>query len=445
MYNIKDNIVALATTPGKSALNIVRCSGPGIIRLYKLLANTDQAPMPNFVHLKTLCYKNKPIDQVMITFFRGPKSFTGQDMVEFSVHGGPIIIKNLVSIIEGCSFRQALPGEFSYRAFVAGKIDLLQAEAINSLVNSNNQLDALYSLNNIKGGLSKTIKEATIGLEKLITYIEHELDFDEGEINFVKLKEHIGQALKIEKKINQVLDSSFLANENKSNLNIVIVGKTNVGKSSLFNKIAGFDRSIVTNTRGTTRDTVEIEATIDGFPVTLIDTAGIRKTKELVEKRGISRTYSAIKKASIILFVDDLSPKKTAMKYQKIINQKNIIFIQNKVDINKRDKDNKTVFVSAKKNTGISSLFTSLSTLIRDKNKDFMSSNLYLINSRQKSLLTSSSQKLKEARGAARSTKDLVVFVSKLRLCYTEISGLAGDYDKEKIINNVFGDFCVGK
>ena len=445
MYNVKDNIVAIATTPGNSALNIVRCSGPGVLKLYKRLTKTHRQPKPNFAHLKTLYHKEKLIDQMMITFFRGPKSFTGQDMLEFSLHGGLMVIKNFISIVEGFSFRQAMPGEFSYRAFLSGKIDLLQAEAINSLINSNNQLDALYSLNNIKGGLSKTIQEAALDLENLITYIEHELDFDENEIDFIKIEKHVGRAQKIEKKITRVLGSSFLANENKSNLNIVVVGKTNVGKSSLFNKVAGYDRSIVANKKGTTRDTVEIEATIEGFPVTLIDTAGIRKTKESVEKRGISRTYSAIKKATIVLFVDDFSPKKVAKRYSTIIKKDSTLFIQNKIDINRKDKDKDTLFVSAKKNVGISSLFTALSTLIKEKNESFMAANLYLINSRQKAVLSACSKKLKKAGRTGIKTKDLVLFVSGLRDSYVEIESLMRDNDKEKIINNIFGDFCVGK
>ncbi len=445
MYNIKDNIVALATTPGQSALNVVRCSGSGCLELYNILTKGSARPKPNHAHLKTLYYKEKIIDQMMVTYFQGPKSFTGEDLVEFSLHGGMVLIKNFISILESCSFRQAMPGEFSYRAFINGKIDLLQAEAINSLINSNNQLDALYSLNNLKGGLSKLINSSTDDLENLIVYIEHELDFDENEIDFIKIEKHIEAARHIEKKIRKVLKNSFLANENKSNVNIVFAGKTNVGKSSLFNKIVGYERSIVANKKGTTRDTVEIETTVDSLPVTLIDTAGIRKTKEIIEKKGISRTRDAIKKATIILFVDDVSPTKAAKKYSQDINSSNTLFIQNKIDINKKDKNKNTLFVSAKKNIGISILFTSLSTLINKKRKQFISNNLYLINSRQRSLLLSCVSDLKKAQSLAKKTKDLVVFVSSLRSAYGQIEMLTRDHDKEKIINNIFGDFCVGK
>tara|TARA_Y100001970_G_C14154859_1_gene814940 strand:+ start:72 stop:1409 length:1338 start_codon:yes stop_codon:yes gene_type:complete len=445
VYNIKDSIVALATTPGQSALNVVRCSGSNCLELYRILTKSSGRPRPNHAHLKTLYYNEKIIDQMMITYFRGPKSFTGEDVIEFSLHGGMVLIKHFISILESLSFRQAMPGEFSYRAFINGKIDLLQAEAINSLINSNNQLDALYSLNNLKGGLSKLVNSSINSLESLIVYIEHELDFDENEIDFIKIEKHIEAAHQIEKKINTVLKSSFLTNEKKSNVNIVFAGKTNVGKSSLFNKIVGYERSIVANKKGTTRDTVEIETTIDSFPVTLIDTAGIRETKEVIEKKGISRTHDAIKKAAIILFVDDTSPIGAAKKYSQHINSSNTLFIQNKIDINKKDKNKKTLFVSAKKNVGIDRLFTSLSTLINKKREQFISNNLYLINSRQRSLLLSCAQELKKAQSLARQTKDLVVFISGLRSAYGQIEALIRDHDKQKILNNIFGDFCVGK
>ena len=445
MYNIKDNIVALATTPGQSALNVVRCSGSGCLELYSILTKSSRRPKPNQAHLKTLYYKEKIIDQMMITYFRCPKSFTGEDVIEFSLHGGMVLIKRFISVIEACSFRQAMPGEFSYRAFINGKIDLLQAEAINSLINSNNQLDALYSLNNLKGGLSKLVRSSIEDLESLIVYIEHELDFDENEIDFIKIEKHIERAHRIEKKIKKVLKSSFLANEHKSNVNIVFAGKTNVGKSSLFNKLVGYERSIVANKKGTTRDTVEIETIVDSLPVTLVDTAGIRETKETIEKKGISRTHDAIKKATIILFVDDVSPIKAANEYSLDINGSNTLFIQNKIDINKKDKHKDIIFVSAKENIGIPSLFTSLSTLINKKRKQFISNNLYLINSRQRSLLSSCAGELKKTQSLAKKTKDLVLFVSGLRSAYNQIEALIRDNDKEKIINNIFGDFCVGK
>ena len=157
MYNTKDNIVALATAPGKSAISVVRCSGPGCLDLYLKLFNKKKHPTPNYVSLQTLYYKGRAVDQMMVTFFKKPKSFTGQNLVEFSTHGGNIVAQKLLLIIQEEGFRLALPGEFSYRAFVGGKIDLVQAEAIGSIIDANNQLDTMYAMNNLRGSFSNEV------------------------------------------------------------------------------------------------------------------------------------------------------------------------------------------------------------------------------------------------------------------------------------------------
>ena len=324
MYNIKDNIVAIATASGKSALNVIRCSGPGSLPLYRLLAKTNLSPKPNFAHLKTLYYKGRPIDQMMITYFKGPKSFTGQDMLELSVHGGIVIVTKIIKIIEEHNFRQAMPGEFSYRAFINGKIDLAQAEAISTIVDSGNNIDVLYSLGNLKGQLSKHIYKILNQTENIIIHIEHELDFDENEIDFVSIKKYSQKISSVIKKAKKTINQSYLASDNKSSLNICFVGKTNAGKSSLFNKMLGFNRSIVTKESGTTRDTVEANITIGKINATIVDTAGIRNTKSVVEKEGIARTLDAIKIADVVLFVDEKDPIKkngeSLLKVLMIIN-----------------------------------------------------------------------------------------------------------------------------
>ena len=445
MYNIKDNIVALATAPEKAALSVVRCSGEKSLPLYFSLAKTKKFPRPNYVHLKTLYFNSSVLDQIMVTFFKGPKSYTGQDMIEFSAHGGALVAQRVIRAIESFGFRQAFPGEFSYRAFMGGKIDLVQAEAINSLIDANSHLDVLYSLNNLQGELSASISSLSKKLEHIITCVEHELDFEENEIDFITLKQHLDNVDTVVSETKTLLGGSFLSHQNKSNINVVIVGKTNVGKSSLFNALLGYDRSIVTHKKGTTRDTVESEVLVGETNITLIDTAGIRKTKETVEKQGISRTYESIKKATIVLFVDTKDPVLEAKKYQKLIKNKNIIYIQNKTDVEKKKIDKKIQNISVKENLGIEMLFTLLSTTIKDKISSFIKKNLFLISSRQKTHLVKCCDLLEEASCVGKKTEDLVVFVSCLRQAFFELEMLTGYKDKEKIINNIFSGFCVGK
>ncbi len=445
MYNVKDNIVAIATVPGKSALNIIRCSGPDVLDLYKHITEINKSPAPNYAHLKTVYHNSTILDQLMLTYFKQPKSFTGQDMLELSVHGGLVIVRKVVSIIESFNFRQAMPGEFSYRAFINGKLDLIQAESISSIIESNNNLDIIYLLNNLKGGLSKKIEEISTKLKELIIYIEHELDFEEDEIDFIKIEKYIKAMKTLYKQSIDLLETSYLANESKSNIDISIVGKTNVGKSSLFNDLVGYNRSIVTKKEGTTTDTIEVELIIKDISVTLTDTAGIRKTKEIIEKEGISRTYEAMEKSDIILYVDNKDPLSESKKYADMMKNKQILFIQSKADIEKHITDNKIFKISSKNKYGIRRLLTSLSTMVRKHSDSFQNNNTYLINARQEKIIKSFSGNLLKTIEVSQKTKDMVIIVSHLRSCYENLTALSGYKEKSEIINNIFKGFCVGK
>lgn len=445
MYNVEENIIALATPPGRAALSVVRCSGSDLKKIYKKLTKSSRYPKPNHAHLKTVWYQNTSIDQMMITFFRGPKSFTGEDVLEFSMHGGPLTTQKFITLMCSLGFRQALPGEFSYRSFINGKINLMQAEAINELINTNQNLNYFYSLNSVRGGgLSKTIKELLLKLKNLITYIEHELDFSENEIEFISINKHIDSAEKIYKKTLNSLHCSFQETANNE-LHIILLGNTNVGKSSIFNCLLGYNKSITTSAEGTTRDCVEARLSIGGLDVLLVDTAGIRETKEKIEKIGINKTFDAIKQANIVLVVDDLDPNIALQKYKKHLNNKKIIKIQNKVDINIKKKNKNIVHVSATKKTGIKKLFTKISTLVKDEYSSLKNQNMFLINERQRSLLQKSCDHLLAATGAAKETQDLVIFVSYLQKAKEELSSMLGNNNKDEIINNIFKGFCVGK
>jgi len=445
VYNVKDNIVAIATVPGKSALNIIRCSGPDVLGLYKHITEINKSPAPNYAHLKTVYHNSTILDQLMLTYFKQPKSFTGQDMLELSVHGGLVIVKKVVSIIESFNFRQAMPGEFSYRAFINGKLDLIQAESISSIIESNNNLDIIYLLNNLKGGLSKKIEGISTKLKELILYIEHELDFEEDEIDFIEIEKYIESMKKLYKQSVDLLETSYLANESKSNIDISIVGKTNVGKSSLFNDLVGYNRSIVTKKEGTTTDTIQVELIIKDISVTLTDTAGIRKTKEIIEKEGISRTYEAIEKSDIILYIDNKDPLSESKKYANMMKKKQILLIQSKTDIEKHITDNKVFKISSKNKYGIKGLLTSLSTMVQKHSDSFQNNNTYLINARQEKIIKSFSGNLLKTIRVSQKTKDMVIIVSHLRSCYENLTVLSGYKDKNEIINNIFKGFCVGK
>ncbi len=444
MYNTKDNIVALATAPGKSALNVVRCSGSGCLELYYHLTKLKKPPTPNMSCLKSVYNKDSIIDELMLTFFAAPKSFTGENVLELSSHGGLIIAKKLISTIESLGFRQAMPGEFSYRAFLNGKIDLIQAEAISTIVDSNKNLDVLYSINNLKGSLSSPIKKILQECENVLAYMEHEMDFNENEIAFTRLSEYKKSFNKLEKKASKIVCASFLAKENKGNITISLAGKTNAGKSSLFNKLIGYERSIVTEQEGTTRDTVEANLIIGGQDVSLIDTAGIRKTKNVIEKKGISRTYDAINRSDLVLFVDQEDPITESKKYSKILKNKKILFIKSKDDT-KKIKAKDIISTSSKKEGGASALFTELLTFIKKHGDSFSNKYMFLINSRQRASLVSFVEEIKKGSVALTKTKDLVIASSYLRGAHDNLASLLHGGDKNSTINKIFKGFCVGK
>ena len=444
MYNTKDNIVALATAPGKSALNVVRCSGSGCLELYYHLTKLKKPPTPNMSCLKSVYNKDSIIDELMLTFFAAPKSFTGENVLELSSHGGLIIAKKLISTIESFGFRQAMPGEFSYRAFLNGKIDLIQAEAISTIVDSNKNLDVLYSINNLKGSLSSPIKKILQECENVLAYMEHEMDFNENEIAFTRLSEYKKSFNKLEKKASKIVCASFLAKENKGNITISLAGKTNAGKSSLFNKLIGYERSIVTEQEGTTRDTVEANLIIGGQDVSLIDTAGIRKTKNVIEKKGISRTYDAINRSDLVLFVDQEDPITESKKYSKILKNKKILFIKSKDDT-KKIKTRGVISTSSKKEGGTSILFTELLTFIKKHGDSFSNKYMFLINSRQRASLVSFVEEIKKGSVALTKTKDLAIASSYLRGAHDSLASLLHGGDKNSTINKIFKGFCVGK
>ena len=445
MYNTRDNIVALATIPGKSALSVIRCSGDSCVLLYKALFKEKKISSPGFVHLKQAYSKGLVIDQCMVTFFRGPRSYTGENMLEISTHGGTVIAQKIIQLIESNKFRPAHPGEFTYRAFVNGKLDLAQAESVQTIIDSRNSLDSLYSVKNVQGHFSNHVSSTKSKIKKILSYIEHEMDFSEDEIDFETHKNYMKNIKKIESSIASLLEQSYLTKQNKSNVVIALAGKTNVGKSSLFNKIVGYDRSIVTRMEGTTRDTIEAEIIINNINVRIVDTAGIRKTKEIIEKKGISKTFEAIKGSDLVLFVDNLSPRKYIKSFPKIFKNKKVLYVKSKSDLASHTKERGSFSVSSKDGNGVASLLKNITKEIDSFMQAFLDSNIFLINNRQKSILVETLGFLKKSLDSYKKTEDAAIASSFLRSAHNKLSEIQGYADKDEIINNIFQGFCVGK
>ena len=448
MYTNSDDIVALATVAGKSALNVVRLSGSNCKKIFQELTRKKQVPKPNHVYPKYIYsgIEKNPFDFASLVYYKAPKSFTGEDGLEVFVHGGVIIANKLIETLISFGARQALPGEFSYRAFNNNKIDLLQAEGISSIVQANNSIDSYYLLNNIKGNLSSEVNEIKQGVIDLITKGEHEIDFTEQEMTKEEHSAFSEDLLFCQKKIEGVLQTSYTETQESSAIRVAIVGFPNVGKSSIFNHILGQSRSIVTDEKGTTRDVVEKELYIGTTLVTLIDTAGLRHTKNKAEVIGINKTYEEIANANILLVVDDSSPQKIYKKIQKGIKSQKVLLVHNKIDLIKNPKKTNFIYnLSCKKTKGFNSLLTQLLTLCKQEIDFFNNQYLYLLNKRQRGLLQKIKQALIATNKEYHKTQDLSACLSDLYIIRDHFNTLVRPGNKEDILNSIFKGFCVGK
>ena len=445
MYKLDDDIVALATVPGKSALNVVRVSGQTTKKLYTKITKQTGAPRANYCALKYLfAYKEiDPFDRAMVVYYKAPKSFTGEDSLEFSVHGGVLIARKLIDTLIKHGARQALPGEFSYRAFINNKIDLLQAEAISSIVDANNLIDSYYSLNSLKGSLSRALEKCKDSLQTLMMVGEHELDFNEGEIKHTKSKDFVKILEEISENISQITKTSYTQESEESNIRVAIVGKPNAGKSSLFNIMIGRARSIVTDEKGTTRDTIEIGLYLGSTPIILVDTAGIRRGRNEAEIMGVKKTLEEIKRASIVIVVDETNPINIIIKTP--IDDKKTILVQNKIDLKKKTTEKGVLHLSCKKGRGINALLTRLSTMIKSDCNNFSNTYTFLINSRQKLLLNKIEVGINKTIRSYKKTNDLAICLSCLYGVVSHFDELIKPSYKNELLNKIFMGFCIGK
>ena len=447
MYQLNDDIVALATVAGRSAISVVRVSGKSSQSFYSKILRVSKSPTPNYVKLASLYNPKtkKLIDQAMVTFYKSPKSFTGEDCLEFSVHGGAVIANNLIGALISLGARGAMPGEFSYRAFINNKIDLLQAEAIASVIESTNDLDNYYSLSAIKGQLSKGIKKSHSILKRVLTVGEHELDFNEGEIDFTKSTQYLTELEAAHKIINNTLNTCYTTEDKKSGVRLAIIGLPNAGKSSLFNVLLGRSRAIVTNIEGTTRDILEQDVYIKETLVTLVDTAGIRSATNTIEKIGIKKSFEEVENSDLIVLVDEKNPLVLYNQIKKELGQTPVVLVCNKSDINNQKPSKGVINISCKNKSGIDQLITELSTIIFKQINFFKAQHSCLVNKRQKKLLIQIDKELQKTIKDYKSNKDLAVCVSLLYSTIDHFNTLLRPIDKNDILNDIFGGFCVGK
>ena len=436
----KDSIVALATPRGIGAIAVIRVSGEALSHLFFKLTKTKKIK-PRHVYYKNIFSSSgETLDRSLIVFFRGPSSFTGEDVIEISCHGGEAVSKKIINQIISYGCRQADPGEFSKRAFMNGKADLTEAEAVNNIIHSRSYLEAKNSLMSLEGVAQVGLKRAKKELTDLLMIVEHELDFVEEEINYLSNKKIKGTLKKAVASLEKIIQGSLVGKKIGTGFKVVLVGVPNAGKSSLFNSILGYNKAIVSSSKGTTRDVVEAFVEVGEYPVVLSDTAGHHKPKDSLDLKGVKKTEEAIDRADIIIAIDEKNPESFIKPFK--IKNKPIIKVISKIDISKtKPKRGSVIGVSSLKSTNVDVLLTELSTLIR---RSFFDEGAFFASERQVILLEASLDGLRSLlRGSC--NMDMVSFSSVLRKSVSSLEEVFGEVYNEDVLNGIFKGFCVGK
>ncbi len=447
---MNDTIVAISTALGEGAISIIRVSGDDAIKIVNGIfkgkdLNNVESHTINYGHI---IYKDEIIDEVLVSVMRSPKTYTKEDVIEINTHGSVAVVNKIMEILLLSGCRLAEPGEFTKRAFLNGRIDLTEAEGVMDLINSETELTRKMAVNELSGKVSKLITDLREKIVALISNIEVNIDYPEYEdIEVVTIDRIKKEVKEMKEELTKILKLSEDGKILKDGIKTVILGKPNVGKSSLLNALLEEDKAIVTDVKGTTRDIVEGSIIVGGVKLNLIDTAGVRKSSDVVEKIGIEKSLSLIDEAELILLVLDSSEELT--KEDKFLldktKDKKRIVIMNKDDLKNNNKYNENVIrISAKTNQGID--------LIKDKIKElfnvgaFLNKNLtYFTNVRQITLLKQAIESLNDAYQGVLNNSEIDMIEIDLKLAWERLGDIIGANYTEELIDNLFSRFCLGK
>ena len=448
----RTTIAAIATPPGRGGVGVIRLSGP---KSYAIAAELTQKDLPKarFAGFRQFYDAHGEVmDEGLAICFPNPHSFTGEDVVELQGHGGPVIQNALLARLLELGATAAKAGEFSMRAFENGKLDLVQAEAIADLIDATSQAAARSAVRSLQGAFSTKVNTVLEQLIHLRLHVEAAIDFPEEEIDFLadgkilRLLDHVASS------VTAVQQSARQGQLLREGLQVVIAGKPNAGKSSLLNSLAGVERAIVTDIAGTTRDVLHERITLNGLPITLTDTAGLRETGDIVEKEGIRRAIKEIEQADLLLLVYDLSqgedPLALAQEYfANHLEPKRLMLIGNKCDLTETSAEIsdfqgfRHITVSAKQETGVQSLIDAITAHAGFQPEE----DTFIARTRHLDAMKRTQAYLAEAR------EQLVVYhagelvAESLRLAQNALGEITGDFSADDLLGKIFGSFCIGK
>ena len=452
MHTHTTTITAIATPPGRGGVGVIRLSGPQAFSMAQTLTGKN-LPEPRMAGFRQFYdAAGEVMDEGLVLCFPNPHSFTGEDVVELQGHGGPVIQNALLGRLFELGAKAAKAGEFSMRAFENGKLDLVQAEAIADLIDATSQAAARSAVRSLQGAFSTKINRVLEQLIHLRLHVEAAIDFPEEEIDFLADGKILALLDEVKHSVQAVQQSARQGQLLREGLQVVIAGKPNAGKSSLLNALSGNERAIVTDIAGTTRDVLHERISLNGLPMTLTDTAGLRETGDIVEKEGIRRAIKEIEQADLLLLVYDLTqgddPLQLAQQYfNDQLDPKRLILIGNKSDLieqataNDQYQDFRHVRVSAKQETGVQSLIETITAHAGFQPEE----DTFIARTRHLDAMKRTQHYLDEAR------EQLVVFnagelvAESLRLAQNALGEITGDFSADDLLGKIFGSFCIGK
>lgn len=443
MNMMNGTIAAIATANATGAVSIIRISGEEAILIASELINKDLSKKEGYtVTFGTVQEENEVVDEVLVSIFRAPKSYTGEDVVEIGCHGGLFITRKILSLCLGKGARLARRGEFTERAFLNGKMDLSQAEGVNDLINATDEVNAKSAMHSLKGSVSKILKPLEEDLTQIISNIEVNIDYPEyDDVHQLTEDEILPKAKEWLNDIQKLIDEAKKAVNIREGIDTVILGRPNVGKSSLLNALLEEDKAIVTDIAGTTRDIVEGTVRLDGITLNLIDTAGIHESNDIVEKIGIDKSLQALEKAELVIVVIDGSEALTDEDHKllEMTKNKNRIVVYNKND---KAIQHDGISISA-----INGDVEALTNAIKEKYEKelYLASSDTLNNERQIGLAIQAEQSMKNAIRTLEDGMELDLVTIDLENAWTSLKEITGKAGKEDLLDEIFSRFCLGK